>query len=249
MAKRFIDTELFSDEWFGELSKDGKLFFVYFITSCDHAGVLRVNKKLCEFQTGIKSTETVIKELNKCLVTVKEGTYFMPKFLKFQYPDFPKSKVRAQDGALKILNSLGITLENLSNYLTVNKELPNSYGNEHDNGIDNDNVKKEKEEKIIPDQIEFLNYCKEVLKEKYQPLEFSLKAKYDSWVENKWKDGNGSQIKNWKTKIRNTIPFLKPEQTKFQPPAPKFEKPIDSDAKYERELQRYKQMKEAGLIK
>ena len=70
---------------------------------------------------------------------------------------------------------------------------------------------KEKPEKKIPTGDEFLEYCREVLKEKYQPLEFSLKAKYMAWVEGGWKDGHGKKIINWKTKILNTIPFLKPE--------------------------------------
>ena len=88
MAKRFIDTEMFCDEWFSELSKDAKLFFIYFITTCDHAGVLKLNKKLCEFQTGLKNIDTVVKELGNSLVTVKENIFFMPKFIKFQYPNF-----------------------------------------------------------------------------------------------------------------------------------------------------------------
>jgi len=37
MSKRFIDTNLFQDEWVNELSKDCKLFFIYHITTCDHA--------------------------------------------------------------------------------------------------------------------------------------------------------------------------------------------------------------------
>ena len=70
---------------------------------------------------------------------------------------------------------------------------------------------KEKEKEIqIPPEPEFLTFCKDVLKEKHQALEFSLKAKYEAWVADGWKDGNGKKIKNWKTKIKNTIPFLKP---------------------------------------
>lgn len=66
----------------------------------------------------------------------------------------------------------------------------------------------------IPTEIEFLSYCKEILLEKYTPLEFSLKAKYQQWNENKWVDGNGNKIKNWKTKILNTIQYLKPIEVK-----------------------------------
>lgn len=71
---------------------------------------------------------------------------------------------------------------------------------------------KVKKSKVIeyPSEIEFLEYCKFTLNEKYEPLEFSLKAKYQSWLSNEWKDGNDNDIKNWKTKISNTIPYLKP---------------------------------------
>lgn len=127
MAKRFIDTELFADEWFNELPKDAKLFFIYFITSCDHAGVLKLNRKLAEFQTGIKGIDTLIKDFGNSLVTLKDGVYWMPKFLVFQYPDFPKSKVRQQEGALKILDTYGINIENLNTYLTLNKDFKKSY--------------------------------------------------------------------------------------------------------------------------
>ena len=37
----------------------------------------------------------------------------------------------------------------------------------------------------------------------------SLRAKYDQWMENGWRDGFEKEIKNWKTKIRNTMPHLK----------------------------------------
>ncbi len=36
-----------------------------------------------------------------------------------------------------------------------------------------------------------------------------VKHKYKSWVVNEWKDGNDKPIKNWKTKLLNTIPHLK----------------------------------------
>ncbi len=142
MGKRFIDTNIFSDEWFGDLSKDGKLFFIYYITNCDHAGVLRLNTKLCKFQTGISNIETVIKELANCMVTVKEGLFFMPKFINYQYPNFPKSNVRQQDSAIKILDSLGLWDIQTNSYLTVSKELPNSYVNDSVSDIVIEDVKE-----------------------------------------------------------------------------------------------------------
>lgn len=72
---------------------------------------------------------------------------------------------------------------------------------------------KRKEDKIIiPTEIEFLDFCKGIKEIKFSLYEFSLKSKYESWVSDGWKDGNGNKIKNWKSKIKNTIPFLKPQQ-------------------------------------
>lgn len=130
MAKRFIDTRMFEDEWICSLSKDTKLFFVYYITTCDHAGVLKLNRSLCEFQTKLKNFDAIIQELGGSLVTIKENVFFMPKFINFQYPNFPQSNVKQQDGALKILLGYGLDMEKIKSYLRVGKELTNSYVND-----------------------------------------------------------------------------------------------------------------------
>jgi hypothetical protein len=43
-----------------------------------------------------------------------------------------------------------------------------------------------------------------------------LKLKYDSWLENDWKDGNDRPIKNWKSKLLNTLQYLKKQQTSLK---------------------------------
>jgi len=91
MAKRFIDTALFDDSWFMDLSVENKLFFVYLITNCDHAGIIDLNLKLAEFKTGIKgllnSFQTVSKEFGNRLIFLRDNYYFVPKFIKYQYPN------------------------------------------------------------------------------------------------------------------------------------------------------------------
>jgi hypothetical protein len=108
MAKRYIDTELFDDEWFMDLSPEGKILWIYCITKCDHAGLLKWNSRLVKVHTGIEKIETVIKELNKSLVRVKEGLYFLPKFFEYQYPNFPRNRFRAADSAAEKLVNLGL---------------------------------------------------------------------------------------------------------------------------------------------
>lgn len=80
--------------------------------------------------------------------------------------------------------------------------------NENDNDIDIDNVRNTN----IPAREVFVQYGLSLVNGN-KGYEFTLNAKFDSWVENKWKDGKGQKIKNWKTKLANTIPYLKPMGT------------------------------------
>lgn len=138
MSKRFIDTGLFDDEWFMNLSKDGKILWIYLITKCDHAGLIKINEKLCKVQTDIKDLKATLKELSNCLHTISEGFIFIPKFLYYQYPNFPNSNFRAEKSAIEILIKNKLFDKGS---LTVSKELTNSYGNGI--GIGNGNGNKE----------------------------------------------------------------------------------------------------------
>lgn len=139
MAKRFIDTGLFDDDWFMDLSKDAKILYLYLITKCTHAGLIKLNEKLCKVQTGITNLTGAIEDLGNRLVTVKEGFFFMPKFLYFQYPNFPNSKVFQQKTALEELTKLGL-FNNSS--LTLNEGLSNPTVNVNDSVNENGNEKK-----------------------------------------------------------------------------------------------------------
>jgi hypothetical protein len=130
MSKRFIDTGIFDDDWFMDLSKDAKLLWLFLITKCDHAGILKLNEKLCKVQTDIKDLDTVIKQLGNRLVRVNDHLYFIPKFIEFQYPGFPKSKVKQQESAVEILRKYGL-FDNGN--ITVTEQLDNSYDNDNDN--------------------------------------------------------------------------------------------------------------------
>lgn len=59
----------------------------------------------------------------------------------------------------------------------------------------------------------FKNYAIEKAELKNINLDIEkLELKYESWKANNWKDGNNNQIKNWKSKILNTIPYLKSDK-------------------------------------
>jgi len=102
------------------------------------------------------------------------------------------------------------------------------------------NAKKERKGKeikgkeinnTVPPLQEFLEYCKKNLEQNkfvYSEYEYSLKSKYDTWVANGWKDGHNKQIKDWKGKIRNTIPFLRPIQTLSNKSGGKYQNELET---------------------
>ena len=75
------------------------------------------------------------------------------------------------------------------------------------NNVKNDN--NDNNEKIIPTFEIFKSYALE--QKKNIDLE-SLKMKYEAWKINDWKDGYNKPIKNWKSKLLNTIPHLKMDE-------------------------------------
>lgn len=83
-------------------------------------------------------------------------------------------------------------------------KMKQSQANEAVNDNVNDNVIN------IPTLDEFINYGLS----KNPKIKESLKLKYEAWVVNDWKDGNGKQIKNWKLSLLNTIPYLKESEVK-----------------------------------
>jgi hypothetical protein len=221
MGKRFIDTGLFDDPWFMDLSKDGKIGWMYLLTKCDHAGIIEINEKLFKVMTGINSLETVIKELGNRIIYLRDSYFFIPKFIQYQYPDFPKSNVKAQFGAIKRLREFYLYDEENSkiigdlanSYQTVSKELNNSYGYGYGYGYEN-GIKeptKKKERKIEFNEIsEFylaqVEAAKKILEEHPEAKDVVENYKnfvltiYD-WKNKDIKDAAGQPLHNPMTNI------------------------------------------------
>ncbi|CAA7196722.1 DUF6291 domain-containing protein [Chryseobacterium potabilaquae] len=104
------------------------------------------------------------------------------------------------------------------------KKSKNIYFQSWINSIYSKSSKKVAQKKVsIPEYDEFWGYTERyIISNNLGPPEnwkIPIEAKYNAWKENGWKDGNGKSINNWKTKIQNTIPFLRPiknGQTTYQ---------------------------------
>lgn len=79
-----------------------------------------------------------------------------------------------------------------------------------------ENKEKEEEEKNkeIPTWEEFRDYA--ISKKPDLNVE-SMRFKYDAWVLDGWKDGNGKKIINWKSKVNHNIPFWNTVAKKEEP--------------------------------
>jgi len=86
-----------------------------------------------------------------------------------------------------------------------NTQLTNKQQTTNNQLTTNKNDKNNKEI-YIPELSEFLAFA---IQECSNINQDDVKHKYKSWVMNEWKDGNDKPIKNWKTKLLNTIPHLK----------------------------------------
>lgn len=115
------------------------------------------------------------------------------------------NKCITYDGLLMHLVSLGIRKQ--GNCSKNNNKNPQSK-------VDNNKVNKNKLN-VIPTFDEFLEYA---IQQKPKVDIDLLKLKYDSWISNDWNDGNNNKIKNWKSKLNNTLPYISEKKEKIEIP-------------------------------
>lgn len=218
MAKRFTDTDLFKKKFIRGLQGAYKLLWIYIFHDCNHAGIWEADFEVASIRVGfdIKESDAVKFFKGKIQIIDNGEKWFIPSFIEFQYGELKESN-RAHNSVIQILKKYGIKDHSspLQGSMDKDKEL--------------DKVK----DKDIPTEIEFIEYGEKLCKEaglNFDGLHFSLRAKYDTWVEAKWKDGHGNLIKGWKNKLRNTLPHLKEikkNSNRYQKVDTDFSKPLE----------------------
>lgn len=83
MAKRLTATEKWDDPWFCEMSTAEKLFWIYLMDKCDHAGIWQVNWRLVKFH--IPEFEYRQETFKDRIIELSPSKWFIPKFVGFQY--------------------------------------------------------------------------------------------------------------------------------------------------------------------
>lgn len=128
MAKRFTDSDKWKDPWFSDLTTEMKLFWLFVLDTCDHAGIWKDQLKYFNFVNNCSlSIADLDPYFNKRLFLIGESVYFIPKFIHFQYPNFNPSKNNAHKGVVSSLlyngASEGLIEGLVSNTLNIGKEL------------------------------------------------------------------------------------------------------------------------------
>ena len=89
------------------------------------------------------------------------------------------------------------------------RKLANLADSDSDSDSDSGNESGKKKEQFTPPPLEtFLEYSKLKAPADFLRIKQDLILKYESWKENNWHDGNQKQIKNWKSTLLNTLPYL-----------------------------------------
>ena len=140
MAKRFTDSEKWADPWFMDLPNKYKLFWLYLLDSCNHAGVWKVNFKVANFYIGEHLEPSEVKRVLSARVNIIDDTYwYIEKFITFQYGGIKNDNVGKS--VQKILER--------HNLLGACEGLPSPLAGTKDKAKDKDMVKVKEKAEIL----------------------------------------------------------------------------------------------------
>lgn len=120
MPRRFTDTEKWRDEWWGSLSNDYRMIWLYLVDSCSIAGIWKKDFRGLNFNCNTKITEEEFLKVFGSRIIDKGNFFFIPKFLRFQSPKGLNSNKPAIISIIKELQ-----LNNLIE--TVHESLGNDF--------------------------------------------------------------------------------------------------------------------------
>ena len=109
MAKRFTDSSKWKKPFFKGLSTVDKLFFLYLLDNCDHAGVWDVEMDVACLRIGEKLNPAELLQKFNGYVHVFDNyeKWFIPAFVEFQYGTLNLA-VNAHKSVISILRKRGL---------------------------------------------------------------------------------------------------------------------------------------------
>ena len=211
---RLFDTELFNQEWFGELSPRLKLLYIYVLMKCDCAGVLELNLRRFTFDINCPDSpvtrEEIFNSFGKRILPVggtaqDASKAIIPDYIRFHYGPrlINDRRHNIHRAVVKRIKSVGLSLEYVCEMATKKFEYDNFDDVTPTTEVkqaESPSMEKKTEKAEKPKRQPFvkptLDEVKAYFKEKgtsIDPEEFWSKYESVGWV-----DKNGNRIKDWK---------------------------------------------------
>jgi hypothetical protein len=217
MAKRYTDTDKWKKMWFRKLKNDHKVFWMYLLDQCDHAGIWEVDFDLASyFCNGIKESEireTFIKQYHE----FDDGKrWFLKDFIEFQYRGLDESN-RVHNSVITILKRHGL-------YKGLISPLQEAKDKDKDKALDKVKDKdKDKREISKKNQLEIIESELDLLAAEFDKVDVLIEFdKFQDYLK-----ANAKRYANYKSAFRNWLrsDFIKPKET--------YEKNIYTGSKFE----------------
>lgn len=195
-----LENQIYNDNWFFDLTPEGKLLFIYLITneSCNLTGCYQIPLKVISTYTGL-SQEKITKLFTtfKDKATYKNGWVIIPNYLKHNPMNNPNIE-KAREKQLSLTPKW--VLEEIER---VTKGLPKGLATLQDN----DNGKIKKEGGVGETKFKSLkSLTPTVLQELATEKRISLKDCQTTYTQMKdWLESKGKTYKDYKAGLRNWI--------------------------------------------
>jgi len=140
MAKRMTDTDKWKKPFIKSLPTELKLFYLYLLDDCDHAGIWHVDIEVAEIRLGVKiNSDVALGCFGEKIIVFDGGSkWFIPDFITFQYGELTE-----KNKMFKPVSSL------LSKYNLMGHISPIYGGKDKDKVKDKEIVKEKEAEETV----------------------------------------------------------------------------------------------------
>ena len=109
MAKRFTDTDKWKKGFIRSLPAKYKMFWLYILDDCNHAGIWETDFEVASIRIGTKITAAEASRVMASQVKVFDGgnKWFIPKFIDFQYGTLNENS-RPHAAVIKLLDKYDV---------------------------------------------------------------------------------------------------------------------------------------------
>ena len=185
-----------------------KLFWIYLLTDCDHAGIWDVDVERASFQLKVELNEAEILEtFNRKIVPFKTDKWFVPKFIVYQYGELNENN-RVHNSVINILNKYGLYKGRVSPLQGVKDK-------DKDKDKVKDKDKKSKKVQLKEIEVELVEL------QKLFPNK-DVKAEFEKWTD--YMLSRGKTYKNYSAAFRNWLRNEQFDKTERKTFSDKFKK-------------------------